>query len=395
MTHSFRLFPMFILAASLGLGACVPAGGMAPAASPEDAMAAQETQDREDVNRIWNKALPKLQKALEIKEKIPNAPRFTLFGKSKKNLQEDFAELLDGLSILLSERSLKEIQEDLADQKKRIKGLREDIAGYREAKVGAPTEHMVKTTRSGYDKKIAGAERKIVAAEEEIRLIRVRFANDLRRYGLKITEEQAEVLLARVDGDDIIQMAVVFDTMKDLTVQLMDLTRESGEDLEHAKRYYGMHVVLLELIVHMQDTYIMHVDKRYLPKLNAIVKRAQEIKREARRELKREKSKARRKIYQSNIKAHDLTLKTAALYGKSLVSQKKKIAKARAKVVRDLKASENTFKTVMVSADLLGIIKTSHNAFNALMNIQAPELEPFKNLEMRKKFQELSNQIAQ
>ncbi|MBF0187131.1 MAG: hypothetical protein HQL50_04315, partial [Magnetococcales bacterium] len=56
---------------------------------------------------------------------------------------------------------------------------------------------------------------------------------------------------------------------------------------------------------------------------------------------------------------------------------------------------DNTLKTVAVSAQLLDILKSSQESFNALMNLQAPDLVPFRNLEMQKKFEELSTMMAQ
>ena len=202
------------------------------------------------------------------------------------------------------------------------------------------------------------------------------------------------MLLTRVDADDIIGMTVIFDTVKALTLRLMNLTEESGEDLLFAKKYYSMHVVLLELIIHMQNGYMGHIDDKYLPKLQTITKQTLKIRNQARTELKREKSAQRRKIYKSNVAAHQLTLQTAKLYGKALKSQKGKVKKAQKKSKRDLALANNTLATVMVSADLLGMLKTSQQTFNALINLQVPELVPFKNLKMQKKFEELSGMIG-
>ncbi len=71
--------------------------------------------------------------------------------------------------------------------------------------------------------------------------------------GLDLDLEQIKVLLSRVDSENIIQMSVVFDVLKQITKQLMELTQSSGEEIKTAKKYYGMHVVLIEMVIHMQD----------------------------------------------------------------------------------------------------------------------------------------------
>ena len=63
-------------------------------------------------------------------------------------------------------------------------------------------------------------------------------------------------MLSRVDGDDIIEISLVMETLKHITNQIMILMKESKEELVQAKKYYGMHQVLLELVVYIQQKYI-------------------------------------------------------------------------------------------------------------------------------------------
>ncbi|MBF0455389.1 MAG: hypothetical protein HQL72_11315 [Magnetococcales bacterium] len=390
-TPSTGRYPLiFLLLATLLLPSCVTAdSGLAPL-TPE-----QQAQKQERVfNRLWNDSLPKLEKALTLKDEIKQAPDHAFFSKDKVSLTKDFNEILDGLSIILSERSLSELQDKMAQLKGDIKSRRDDIAQYKENRLGAPLEHMVKTTKSGYDAKIASAQADIVGYEAGIVSLKESFSRELKSYGINLTPAQTDVLLTRVDANDILQMTMVFDSVKGITSKLMQLTSDSGEDIQYAKKYYGLHVVLVELIVHMQNGYLTQVTQRYLPKLEEIISRTRAVSSEARRELRREKQPSRRQIYQANLSAHDLTIKTAKLYAKALSQQQGKVASARQKALRDLALAKNTLETVMVSADLLGLLQSSQKTFKALLNLQVPELVPFKNLAMRKKFEELSTLLA-
>lgn len=372
------------------LSGCVSAGS-----SGTPLNSTQKAQKNEEVfNQLWNDSLPKLEKALNLKEEIAKAPKFALFGADKRSLGKDFNEILDGLSIILSQRSLRELQEELVELKKNIIDSRNDIAEYKENRLGAPLEHMVKTTKSGYEKKIASAQEDIKNYEASIRALKLNFSKELKSYGIQLNPGQTDVLLTRVDADDIIQMTMVFDSVKGITAKLMQLTSDSDEDIQFAKKYYGLHVVLVELIVHMQSRYIAQVNEQYLPRLENISASTKAVTMEAQRELRREKSQERRTIYQSNLKAHDLTLKTATLYAKTLQQQLTKVKEAQKKALRDLAVATNTLKTVLVSADLLGLLQSSQNNFKALLNLQVPELVPFKNIAMRKKFEELSTLLA-
>ncbi|MGN7613544.1 hypothetical protein ACQZV8_15835 [Magnetococcales bacterium HHB-1] len=351
-------------------------------------------QEKQTFDRIWNRALPKLEDAGEVRDKMDKAPDSTFFGDDKKSLRKDLDAILDDLGGLLTDRKLSDYQKKLAEIKAAIKEERHNIARYKEQRLGAPVKHIWKTTKTKYDNKIKASQENIKSYKNDIQLITQQFITHLNKFGVNLTPDRAEVLLTRVDADDIVGMTLIFDSVKAISKRLMELTKESGEELSIAKRYYSMHVTLLELMIHIQERYRLQVDQKYLPRLRDVMKEARQVQSDARRELARETSRQRRSIYQNNIQAHQLTIKTATLYEKALNKQKEKVLQAQARIQRDLSAASNTLKTVMISAELLQILKNSQQSFQALMNMQVPELVPFQNLEMKKKFEDLSAKLA-
>ncbi len=254
---------------------------------------------------------------------------------------------------------------------------------------------MVKTTKEGFDKKIEDEKLNITEYETEIIKIKVHFKDRLNDIGVALTEQQVDILLSRVDADDIIQMSVVFDVLKKITIQLMELTQASNEEIKQAKKYYGMHVVLLEMVIYMQQKYIDMVETVYIPKIDSIIEKTTAIQKDARQSMQDENSDKRKAIYKNNLAAQELTLKTAELYKQNLKEQQSKVADAQKVVQKDLKLSQNTYDTVEVSADLLAVLKTSKDSFDALMSIQVPQIVPFENIKMQDKYQELSKLISQ
>ena len=49
-------------------------------------------------------------------------------------------------------------------------------------------------------------------------------------------------------------MNVIFQNVKQVTQQLQELTQETNENLEFARKYYGMVVILNRIIVKMQES---------------------------------------------------------------------------------------------------------------------------------------------
>ena len=80
----------------------------------------------------------------------------------------------------------------------------------------------------------------IEAYEEEKALTMTQMSQALTAIGVDLDSNQLEAMMSSVVGDDIVSMSVVFNAIKDMTTQLAELTQSSGEDLAHAKKYYGI-----------------------------------------------------------------------------------------------------------------------------------------------------------
>lgn len=345
--------------------------------------------------QVWDEVIARLDQGLGIVDQMAAAPESKFFGTDKKGLRKDLNGLLDDIIVLLEDQPINSYRARTVELEERIERLDQDLITFQEARVAAPKEHSFKTTREEFDDKIDEAREGIRAAEREIEEIRRQLHKRIREVGLDMSEEQVAILLSRVDADDIIQMAAIFDVTRQLTEQLMKLTAESGEDIAPARRYYGMYVVLLELTVRMQHNYLSAVNEQYLPRIGVVVEKTMALNHASQEQLKAETDPGRQEVYRKNIKAQELTLKTARLYMDNLRNQRDRVKTAVEEMGSSLALAHNTYETVQVSAELIELLRQSSSSFNALMNLQIPEIVPFENQEMLEKYQELSRIIAE
>ena len=56
----------------------------------------------------------------------------------------------------------------------------------------------------------------------------------------------------------------IFDNAKRFAAELERLTNETGEDLEAAKKYYGVYLMLLKTVSRLQEKFVENVDNEYL-----------------------------------------------------------------------------------------------------------------------------------
>ena len=218
------------------------------------------------------------------------------------------------------------------------------------------------------------------------------FAKQLECYGLKLSSEQAEVLLSRIDSSDVGQMTVVFALIARLTAKLAAAKAGSSENLDVTRKYYGIYLGLLELQLFLQSKYIDSVDDQYLPGVDALTAEAKQLL--ATTEAKLKASHKDHEVgYESNIKAQEFTINVSEVYASTLRNDRAKVQEAKKLVTKQHELAENTLSTVRVSADLSSLIQQGEQMYAQVMDLQTPALVPFENLQMQREFEALTTRL--
>ncbi len=358
----------------------------------------REESDEEKRTRrfeeIWNRVRGKLVKGSKLYGEKENAPESTLvFGDDKEDIQKDIDALLNDVIALLLNDDLLAYQEEIEDLNTKIEKDELNLAEYKEERIGAPLKSMVHTTKEGYDKKIKDTQDEIVILKNRIHIVEKHLKDRFSKLGVTLSVEQIEVLLSRADGNDIIEVSLVIDVLKQITEQILGLMRESDEDLLQAKRYYGMHLVSLALVVHLQQLYIDRVNGVYIPKIAKIISKAEEIMGRTEVLIDREQDNNRIAIYESNFKAQKFTKEVATHYKEELIKSRDRMQEAQTQTQKNLQVAENTFATVSLSSGLYNLIAQSQMMFDKISRIQIPQIVPFENVQIEQKYKELTKQI--
>ena len=345
------------------------------------------------MNKIWDNVYGDLEDGAKYIDRFNNAPNSAWLEEDKEDVQDDINQLFEMIVNGLIEDDLLIYKTEIEKFKKEIYQNKSNILMYREKRIGAPDSSHIYSTKSNYDEKIIETKNKNVILENEIRIIKNKLKNNFEEIGVNLSSEQINVLLSRVDGDDIIEISLVMETLKHITNQIMILMKESKEELVQAKKYYGMHQVLLELVVYIQQKYIDKSNTIYIPKIDQIIVNSIEMIENTNRLKSNEEDSRRRSIYHHNIDALKLTKKAATRYKQDLISSRNKMIEAQQISKANLKLSKNTYETVLLSADLFNLISESQSMFEEVSKIQVPNLVPFENIQMEQKYKELTKKL--
>jgi len=369
---------------------------VAPMAFAEDA--APSLDEREAVN-VLGEAVTHL-------DEMPSLPESAMLSRDRDDASEDIDALMDEALEVLDLPGIREMRSRYRELEEEIAETRVELASLREARVFAkngdpsmlakftPTDtlkQMTATTRADYDELIESKQSDIESLETALAEERERLAEGLSEIGIEMDPDQLELWLSSVIGDDVMSMSVVFQSIRQVTLRLEELTAESGEDLAFAKRYYGMVVILHKLIVRMQETFIHRVDNEVLPKLDAYREEADDIIAESRRLIR---EGGNRESLERNIESNRLTQEAIDLYERVVRDQRDKVAEALEISRQERDVATNTYRTVQLSSNVTSLIREGADTFKTLSSLQVPATAAFKNEAMREEFRKLTERMT-
>ena len=350
----------------------------------------------EELSSQWNKLSDKLGQILELREKLPELPDSAYFGADKKSTDRKITGLLhEAQAILLSSDTMKLVERS-EQIKEKLPKLRSTLEKHREKRIGAPVKsyNPLTDTVADCDKKIAEAERDIARLDNELREIRGKILAEMRGWGLKITDAQADVIFSTVMGDDLLKNAVIFENVKDVTEQLSSLLNQSGDDLSLARKYYGMYLTLIDLLLDCQNRFIDQIDSTWIPRVDVIADSASKSLLEARAALNRSDfTEAQKSIFKSNVASNELTAAAASKYCRLLELQKKNVRNCVDNLRRDREVAANTYATVRHISDMSTVMRSGLRLFDVLSSMQLPEIRTFHSDSVRKEFDEITRRL--
>ncbi len=362
-------------------------------------IATANKQRKTRAGKLFGKVIEPLTDASEAYLKHDDLEESTWFGTDKGDNQEKINQLLNDAIEALGVSEVATTRLELRKLENRIQELGKKRMEDLEARLGAPLEadlnrvqKTITTSQEDYDEQIAAADKEIGEAETQIIQLHLDFVRQMRAIGVELDLDGAKGLLSTVTGDDFVQMCVVFDNVRGMTEQLQELTEQSGESLEAAKRYYGSYVVLIRIMDHVQKDFIRRAREEMVPKLHKLATKASAIARDAEANIA---DGGDRTIGEQNIRSNELTVRATQLYAEYLLIQADEIESRNDLLQLSLRDAQNTYDTVALSSEVAKLLQDGSRNFAALLKLDLPELRGFENAELRAEFERLSEQMVQ
>jgi hypothetical protein len=188
-------------------------------------------------------------------------------------------------------------------------------------------------------------------------------------------------------------LSAVFDNVRALNGQLERMLRESPGDPEAARRYYGIHVVLIRAVVAAHEATLANIEDRYLARIDGLAEQNAAVRRQTEALLKKA-APGQRRILEANRRAQDTTDEALALYRRHLESVRDRLETALAAVRGRYEIARNAYETISISSALAAEMQTALEDLAALREMSLPELIPFDSEALAQKFSEITAALA-
>lgn len=378
----------------LAICASLLAVGLETHAQTEEVIA----QENEEVQKFFEQAHDALDDALNLFDDAETRPEegdlrfYDFLSRTKESQTRKVESYLDVAGDALGISSISNRRQQILDLRESISENQRDISTFKRKRISAPasTFNPLGVTKSGYDKKIAVAKDAIVQAQNSIEVEKENFVKDLNRIGMDLDSDSIDNLLESITGDEFVRVSIIFDNAKTFAAELERLTNETGEDLEAAKKYYGVYLMLLKTVSRLQEKFVESVDNEYYPKLDEFAAKARKNINEAKRAIAAGGDET---VLRNNIASNQLTYDAAMFYKEGLAHQKHQMMMANLECKKNILTAANTYKTVALSKDVAALMAVSRRAFDAISGLSVPDLRPFQNEKMKDAFSQLTREL--
>lgn len=355
---------------------------------------AQDEETEVDIQDKLDRLKIFVDNIYELKSSENSASGFSIIAKSKKDYRVQINNVLSDIEPILLDGTII----DHASRIRRQKDLSEKLVKQKdeltEKLILAPSKGTLITASKADVKEDIEIVNKLIAKNQDlISQIEYDLKKKLSRVGISLSSKQIRTLTNRVDGDQVIKSLAIFDVMQQISKQLAKLVVENSFSSSATSKYYGIYMVMGEVLAYAQRQYILQIDNTYLPALETIENDIKDAIKFSKKTLKEATNEGNRSILEKNIQANNTTLAAADLYEGLLLDQKKRLEIALEKTDEQIAVAYSTFDTAVNSANLVRLIDDTQLKFSEILGAQLPELISFENRELEEKFFEISDML--
>ena len=371
-------------------------GNMMQAVDKEIENLKKDNSGRVDTQKKINGIRDFLDEYAELKEKDQTNSCVEGIFKSSVNCRVLIDEVLYEIEEIVFDGQIISYSEKIRNKRTEIQNLEIKKSNLNEDLVFAKDKEnasMFETSKEELAEEIFEIDSYINKTNETIELLEFDLQTKMLNLGIDLSIGQVRMLTTRVDGDDLAKSIAIFDVTKQISKSLGELMEQNSFSGDSTAKYYGIYVILSEILGFAQREYINKLDEIYLKRINEIKNNSFKSIAMIENEISKAQSEKNIKIYKNNIKAENFTIEVANKYRNILVAQRSKLKTALRSTEEQISVGYSSYITASNSSILSSIIQDTQSSFDQILSMQIPDIIPFESSELESEFIKLSGKI--
>jgi len=309
-------------------------------------------------------------------------------GFSKGNCRIQIDKVLEDIERIVFDGEIIGYSKKIRQLQARISKLEQEKVLLNEKKYSVTGEE-----EQNLENEMADIDAKIAKSYEYIKLLEEDLQIKMKNLGIRLSIDQIRVMTTRVDGDDLAKSIAIFDVTKQISNTLGQLVIDNSFSSNTTTKYYGVYLILSEILGFAQREYITKIDEEYLTKLESYKKSGYQSIEYANEQMRQATMESSKNIFKKNIEAEEFTIKVIDKYKGILLDQKAQLDDALITTDEQIAVAYSTYKTASNSSALMALMVDTQSTFDQILEMQMPEIIPFENIELENEFKSLSDKL--
>lgn len=310
-------------------------------------------------------------------------------GFSKGNCRIQIDKVLEDIERIVFDGEIIGYSKKIRQLQARISKLEDEKVSLNEKKYSVTGED-----EQNLDNEIADIDAKIAKSYEYIKLLEEDLQSKMKDLGIKLNKDQIKVMTTRVDGDDLAKSIAIFDVTKQISNTLGQLVKDNSFSSNTTIKYYGVYLILSEILGFAQREYITKIDEEYLTKLESYKKSGYQSIQYANEQMRQATMESSKNIFKKNIETEEFTITVIDRYKGILLDQKAQLDNALVTTDEQIAVAYSTYKTASNSSALMSLMVDTQSTFDQILEMQMPQIIPFEDIELENEFKSLSDKLS-
>lgn len=342
---------------------------------------------RDDVFPVINKGIDELLKNKDVRKRTVTEILTFRDPKFERLIAECFEIMADSPFVELMETQ-EQMQKDIQKKQDKIQELaRQSFTAPEESwNPFATTQKSIIRDTERLNAEIAQVQANFIQKKDAV-------FQHMKDAGVPITREQFDLMINAVDTVDQSKIMAVAENLKYINKEIEQKAADPNAPLDLIKMYTGVYMMSYKIYLYGIEEAMNAIQKQYLPKLKHMKEINNKLYANSMQLLSEKQTEADQKLLKNNISQQERMVSVINLYEKYLAGQYNRLDGLAKNIDKRFKVAQNTFYTIRLSSELLGLIHTTESDFSQIFAFQPAELSLLYEERLRSEFMEVSKKL--